>query len=77
MNQFDVRQTKFPGGGWVVHRTSDQPMADHPFVNPVEGVHLAFRTLAGARQYIASVVQVDKRVRMTKQADDHYTYRHK
>jgi hypothetical protein len=52
-------------------------MADHPFVNPAEGVHLAFRTLAGARQYIASVVQVDKRVRMTKQADDHYTYRHK
>jgi hypothetical protein len=76
VNHFDVRQTKQAGGGWLVHRTSDSPMSDHPFADPTAGVHLAFRTLSHARSYIASVVKIDKRVRMSKQSADHYTYKH-
>lgn len=76
MNHFDVRLTDAPGGGWLVHRTSDQPMPDLPFADPHRGVFLAFRTFSHARNYIASVVRVDKRVRLTKQADNHYTYKH-
>ena len=76
MTKFDVVLTPHEGGGWLVHRTSDQPMPDHPFTDPSIGVTFAFRTFNHARNYIATVVKVDKRVRLTKLSDSHYVYKH-
>jgi hypothetical protein len=49
-------------------------MPSDPFADPQRGTYLAFRTLAHARTYIASVVQIEKRVRLVKHSDTYYTY---
>ena len=73
-HSFSVTETAQPGGGWLVHHTSSTPMPSDPFADPQRGTYLAFRTLAHARTYIASIVQIEKRVRLVKHSETHYTY---
>lgn len=63
---WEIRKTEEQGGGWLVART--EPEAETPSL-------YAFRTLDSARNYVASVVQVEKRIRFSKHSDAHYSYR--
>lgn len=62
---WEIKKTEEPGGGWLLIQ------------NDPSGLSLvyAFRTLDSARNYVASVVQVEKRVRFTKLSDSQYSYR--
>lgn len=63
--KFDISSHNEPGAGWAV-------TTDDGATREVK----AFRTLDGARKYVATVVNVNKRVRFTKHTDTHYTYVH-
>ena len=58
-----ITKTEQPGGAWVVREQSSE----------AERV-MAFRTLDGARQYVAGVVRISQRVRFTKLSETQYTY---
>lgn len=81
--EWDIRKTERPGGGWVLLRrvvkedVSGDP--DSPDTMQVRrSVHSerreAYTTLTNARKSIATELRLDKRVRLRKQSDVHYTY---
>lgn len=70
MKQWNITKTSHAGGGWLVQEWH------HEAGKAVE-TYYAFRTLDAARNYVADIVKVDKRVRFTKNNDESYTYRHK
>ena len=63
---WEIKKTEEQGGGWLVIRTESDSWSPALY---------AFRTLDSARNYVASVVQVEKRVRFSKHSDAHYSYR--
>lgn len=58
-----ITKTDHPGGAWLVREQS--PEAERI---------LAFRTLDASREYVASVVRINQRVRFTKMSETQYTY---
>lgn len=61
---FIVTSHNNAGAGWLV----DLQIGGETYER------LAFRTLDSARKYVATIVNVNKRVRFTKVTDTHYTY---
>lgn len=81
--EWDITKTNQQGGGWVVQRrvvrevvSGDTDKPDTLQTNRViDSVRYeAFTTLANARKSIASELNLDKRVRLSKHSDSHYTY---
>jgi hypothetical protein len=70
---FTISKTEKVGGGWLVEAKHTVYTGETAAESPA-GVW-AFRTLDHARKFIGTVVQVDKRVRMTKVTDSLYTYK--
>jgi hypothetical protein len=70
---FNVTKTEKAGGGWLVN-ASTMVYSEQGYQEANAGVW-AFRTLDAARKFIGTVVQTDKRVRMTKTNETTYIYR--
>jgi hypothetical protein len=75
-SRWAITKTDETGGGWLVNQTTIKASALEN-VPSVETKALAFTTLDRARNYVAKVTNVDKRVRFTKLSDNEFTYQHK
>lgn len=81
--EWDITKTNQQGGGWVVRRRVTREVVSGDTDRPdtlqasrvVDSVRYdAFTTLAHARKAIATELNLDKRVRLSKHSESHYTY---
>lgn len=83
---WSISKHEAPGGAWLVTRTDTQveqvisqtedgdTVTSH---NTVQSkVVTGYTTLSHARRSIVDELRLNKRVRMTKHSDTHYTYTH-
>lgn len=67
---WQISKHSAPGGAWMVMRIEHKDNGDTDFAAS------AYTTLSHARRSIVDELRLNKRVRMTKHSDTHYTYTH-
>jgi hypothetical protein len=81
--EWDITKTEQPGGAWLLERRAVQVRwsgdPEQPDTFEVQRTvasvrREAYTTLANARRTIATELRLDKRVRLRKDNDTHYTY---